>query len=52
MYLTVYEEILSILTLITMSIQMYAIFLIQFKSPKEMKDYLFFLNLFSIWDVS
>lgn len=51
MYTTSYEFALLSVTLITVAIQFYVVFLVQWKSPKTMADYRYFLNLFTIWDL-
>jgi hypothetical protein len=47
----VYEFILHAITCITICIQLYVIYVIYLRSPKNMKEYRFFLITFTVWDL-
>ncbi|KAI6170843.1 Na+ channel domain containing protein [Aphelenchoides bicaudatus] len=46
-----YVGILDGVTIFTFIVQAYVFYLVQFKSPKSMKEYRYFLNTFTIWDM-
>ncbi|KAI6212401.1 hypothetical protein M3Y94_00018900 [Aphelenchoides besseyi] len=48
---TVYEQVLLILTLITVALQCFVIWLVQKKTPSNMKDYRLYLINFTVWDM-
>lgn len=43
-----YDNILLSLTIVTLCIQAYVIFLVQFHSPKQMAQYGYYLNKFTV----
>jgi NADH:ubiquinone oxidoreductase subunit 2 (subunit N) len=43
-----YELIMMLITLLTLSVQTYVIYLVQRVSPRSMEDYKYFLNIFSV----
>ncbi|KAI6198531.1 hypothetical protein M3Y96_00529000 [Aphelenchoides besseyi] len=48
---TVYEQVLLIVTLITVALQCFVIWLVQKKAPSKMKDYRLYLINFTVWDM-
>lgn len=44
----VYILILHIITFLTVAVQLYVAYLVQYESPKSMREYRFFLNLFTV----
>ncbi|KAI6222263.1 hypothetical protein M3Y95_00966400 [Aphelenchoides besseyi] len=52
MFSTLFEYILCAITAVTVLLQFYVIFLVQNKSPRTMHEYRYFLNMFTIWDIS
>ncbi|KAI6172670.1 hypothetical protein M3Y98_00999200 [Aphelenchoides besseyi] len=48
---TIYEQLLLIVTLITVALQCFVIWMVQNKTPSNMKDYRYYLNNFTSWDM-
>ncbi|KAI6219046.1 hypothetical protein M3Y95_01125200 [Aphelenchoides besseyi] len=51
MFSTTYEILLLLLTILTVVLQIYIIFLTRYKLPKSMENYRFFLYVFTFWDL-
>ncbi|KAI6198762.1 hypothetical protein M3Y96_00553800 [Aphelenchoides besseyi] len=51
MFSTKYEILLLLLTVLTLLLQIYIIFLTRYKLPKTMENYRFFLYVFTFWDL-
>ncbi|KAI6198921.1 hypothetical protein M3Y96_00571800 [Aphelenchoides besseyi] len=51
MFSTNYEVLLFFLTVLTIILQIYVLFLTRYKLPKSMEHYRFFLYVFTLWDL-
>lgn len=47
----IYGFILYCITVLTLIVQCCVLFLVQFRSPKQMNEYRYFLNNFMLWDM-
>lgn len=46
-----YSFIMSCIMVLTLLIQLYVFFLVQFKSPESMSEFRYFLNIITFWDM-
>jgi hypothetical protein len=51
MFGSTYEILLTGISTFTVCLQLYLFYLVQRKSPRNMKGYRFFLNMFIFWDL-